>query len=149
MERLKGILKIRPLQLQLMRTLAQRKQLNERYRHQGPKCLEERGTSQNNSILPDIDQMTEYWTGVIGVLGTHDLEDPAIKQWQEGLRKLPTPTWEEPKPAVWRSALKKIRNWKAPGRPPEGPQKKRPPYVLVKDLLPHYRTSVENHKEGS
>ena len=29
---------------------------------------------------------------------------------------LPDPAWEEPKEAVWRSALRKIRSWKAPGR---------------------------------
>ena len=55
--------------------------LNEQYRCLGPKCLEERGTPWNNSILPDVDQMTEYWTGVIGVPGTYDLENPAIKRW--------------------------------------------------------------------
>ena len=29
----------------------------------------------------------EYWNGVIGVTGMYDLEDPAIKRWQEGLRE--------------------------------------------------------------
>ena len=66
------VLKIRALQLRRKRATVQRKQLNERYRRQGPRCLEERGTPRSNSILPDVDQMTEYWTGVIGVPGTYD-----------------------------------------------------------------------------
>lgn len=42
--------------------------LNERYRRQGPRVMDQRGgTTLNASTLPTTDQITEFWTGVIGV----------------------------------------------------------------------------------
>lgn len=114
----KTCLRVRSLQLRKLRDGVKRKLLNERYRRQGPRALGAGQTPLNSPTPPTADQITEYWSGVVGVPGTCDLSDPAIRGWQEGMGNLPEPTWEEPSPAVWRSALRRARSWKAPG--PDG-----------------------------
>ena len=108
---------MRCLQLRRLKKTLRRKKLNERYRRLGPRVLEKQnGASSNISSLPSDDQIIEYWNGVLGVPGDYALEDPAIRGWQEEVRNIPTPAWEEPDLAVWMSALRNSSSWKAPGR---------------------------------
>ena len=111
----KARLRVRSLQLRRLRAARKRRALNDRYRRQGPKVLGD-GTASQNVRPPAADQISEYWTGVVGVSGSCDLSDAAIAQWKGEMDGLPEPRWEEPASAVWRCALKKMKSWKAPGR---------------------------------
>lgn len=115
LEELKACLRVRCLQRRRLKLALRRRAANERYRLKGPKSLEEGATPSNAPTPPTADQISEYWNGVVGVPGTCDLEDPAIAKWQEEQGDLPEPTWEEPELAVWKSAVRKSKSWKAPG----------------------------------
>ena len=116
LEVLKCSLRIRALQLRRLKKIMRRRNLNRRYRCQGPSCLEKRGYTPNDLAQPDASQISEYWSGVMGVPGEYNLDDPAITTWQEEMRELPDPIWEEAEPDVFHMALKKTSSWKAPGR---------------------------------
>ena len=82
LETLKGCLRVRCLQLRRLKKTLKRKKLNEQYRCLGPRILEKRnGASSTVFAQPSADQVTEYWNGVLGVPGTHSLEDPAVRAW--------------------------------------------------------------------
>ena len=91
--------------------------MNKRFCCLDPRVLKKQnGASSNISPLPSTDQITEYCNGVLGVPGDYSLEDPAVRRWQEEVRNIPTPAWEEPDLAVRMSALRNSSSWKAPGR---------------------------------
>lgn len=52
----------------------------------------------------------------MAIPGDFDLDDPAVKRWQESQEGIPTPVWGEPELAVWMAARKKMASWRAPGK---------------------------------
>ena len=113
----KGFLSVRCHQLRRLKKTLRRKKLNKQYRRLDQRVLEKQnGASSSVFAQLSADQVTEYWNGVLGVSGTYSLEDPAVRAWQEEVRKIPTSTWEEPDLVVWMSALKNSSSRKAPGR---------------------------------
>ena len=77
--------------------------------------MDEGHAPSNTPSPPSADQITEYWKGVVGVPETCDSQDQSVLDWKRELGNLPPPSWEGPEPAVWKSAMRKAKSWRAPG----------------------------------
>ena len=116
LEEQKARVRVRTLQLRKMRSDLRRRAANACYRRSGARGLSEGQSESNVPTQQTADQITEYWSGVVGVPGTCDLNDSAVVQWRAEMDNLPDPTWEEPELRVWKVACRKIKSWNAPGR---------------------------------
>ncbi len=116
LEKLKGALVVRALQLRRLRKTLRRRSLNKRYTNEGPGVFRKRATPENGA-QPSADQTSKFWNGVVGVPGVCDLKDAAILSWQRGLMGIPEPGEDDlPDHDSYEKAVRKISSWKAPGR---------------------------------
>ena len=82
----------------------------------GPKSLRANEGNGDEFLadLPSVEAISEYWEGVLGVLGTHNPKDPAIREWREAAKQVEVdPMDEDHDPEywdhAWSVALKKAR----------------------------------------
>lgn len=117
-----ALLKIRTHQARQLRKTIRRDEQRFAFETKGPRCLED-GNPKTDLPCPTADQITEFWSGVVGVTGECDLQDPAYTAWKEELKadqvgtvgegEGATPDWAAN--TVWEAVCKKTRNWRAPG----------------------------------
>lgn len=115
----KGLLQVRKTQARELRERLKFENLQNDFEMKGPKCLEGRNprTDTKERKTPTGAEISEFWGGLLGVEGECDLDNPAFTRWvrqtEETVQNRET-NWSTVDD-VWEQALKKAKNWRAPG----------------------------------
>ena len=119
LERQKGILRVKTLQRRRRASRAASKRANADYVKCGPKMLSWSKGTEEAVPSPTLEEIEEFWKGIVGTTGAYDTRDPAVLGWRRSLVGLKTSRDRVVvNTKAWKRVLKKMANWKAPG--PDG-----------------------------
>ena len=119
LERQKGILRVKALQRRRKASQVAIKKANADYSRCGPQVFTRNTGAEEASPSPTLEEIEEFWRGIVGTPGDYNIRDPAVLSWRRSLKGLRSSREDVVvDTATWKRVLKKMGNWKAPG--PDG-----------------------------